>query len=330
VTGTPVLVLRALGLGDALTAVPALRGLRRTYSGRDLLLAGRPEVSGWLRDQGFADGVLPVDGLSAAPPGRLLGRHRAVNLHGRGPHSHRLLQAGRPEELVAFDCPTAGHAAPSRWRADEHEVRRWCRLLTEHGIPCDPADLRLDPPTGPVVPHGAIVIHPGAASRSRQWPPARWAAVAAVLATGSAAFGAADPSPIVLTGGAAERGLCHTVALAAGVACADLSGRLGLDDLAAVVAHARLLLSGDTGVAHLATAYGTPSVTLFGPTPPRHWGPLIDTERHIVVYAGAGTGDPHAAEPDPALLRITVADVVSAARRAVRPVEPARRGTSPR
>ncbi len=49
----------------------------------------------------------------------------------------------------------------------------------------------------------------------------------------------------------------------------DWCGRLGLGGLAGRVASARLLVCGDTGVAHLATACGTPSVLLFGPTDPR-------------------------------------------------------------
>ena len=59
-------------------------------------------------------------------------------------------------------------------------------------------------------------------------------------------------------------------------------------------------------VAHLATAYGTPSVLLFGPTAPSRWGPPADGP-HEVLWCGDGTGDPWGDEPDPALLRITAA-----------------------
>jgi ADP-heptose:LPS heptosyltransferase len=82
--------------------------------------------------------------------------------------------------------------------------------------------------------------------------------------------------------------------------------------LTAAVAAAARLFSGDTGIAHLATALGTSSVVLFGPTPPAEWGPPPERDRHVVLHRG-GRGDPHADEPDAGLLAITVEDVLAAA-----------------
>jgi glycosyl transferase family 9 (putative heptosyltransferase) len=299
---SPFLVLRALGLGDALTGVPALRGLRRLDGDRPLLLAGPRPVSDWLCRLGVVDGVVPTDNLFGAPPGSGLGRHTAVNLHGCGPQSHLLLQQGAPDDLIAFDCAAAHHRSACHWERNEHEVDRWCRLVVHAGGPCSADDLRLDV-RGDA--DGTTVVHPGAASAARQWPPGRWAQVINELVA---------EGPVVLTGSETE--LCGQ--LAARTGADDLSGRLSLDELAARVASASLLLSGDTGVAHLATALGVRSVTLFGPTPPAWWGPAIDPELHTVLYKGSRLGDPHADRPDEALLRITVPEVVSAARRQLR------------
>ena len=74
------------------------------------------------------------------------------------------------------------------------------------------------------------------------------------------------------------------------------------------------VLCGDTGLAHLATAFGVPSVVLFGPTPPAEWGPPPERAQHVALHRG-GRGDPHADTPDPGLLAITVADVLGVTRR---------------
>jgi hypothetical protein len=296
---TPVLVLRALGLGDGLTGVPALRGLRRVFAGRALLLAGPEPVSSWFASLGLVDDVVTTTGLSGHPPGLGLGPHLAVNLHGCGPQSHRLLQAAGPRELIAFDCPAAGHRAGCRWSDDEHEVDRWCRLVSTAGGSCDISDLRL---AISAACDGAIVVHPGAASGARRWPVQRWAEVIAELR--------AERHHVVLTG--TETELCQALSAASGAE--NLSGRLSVPELAERVASAALVLCGDTGIAHLATALGVRSVVLFGPVPPARWGPRIDLDRHTVLYHGSRRGDPHADRPDPALLRIGVTEVLTAAR----------------
>jgi ADP-heptose:LPS heptosyltransferase len=79
------------------------------------------------------------------------------------------------------------------------------------------------------------------------------------------------------------------------------------------------VVSGDTGVAHLATAYRRPSVVLFGPVSPALWGPPVRAGKqaplHVALWHGEvhqGTGDPWGTTLDPALAAITVAEVTAA------------------
>jgi ADP-heptose:LPS heptosyltransferase len=301
-----LLVLRALGLGDFLTGVPAYRGLRRAYPAAEIVLAAPEALRPLVPLTGALDRLLPTAELRpvrwTGPPPEL-----AVNLHGRGPDSHRLLLPLGARRLVGFARADLPDFAGPAWRAAEHEVLRWCRLLAEVGVPCDPADLRLAPPRTRAPTCGAVVLHPGAAAPARRWPLGRFAAVARALAR--------DGRQVVVTGGPAERGLATELAEAAGLPpTAVLAGRTDLGGLAAVVAGATLVICGDTGVAHLATAFGTPSVLLFGPTSPAEWGPLRDLDRHAVLWAGL-PGDPHGDRPDPGLVQIGVADVLAAADR---------------
>ena len=296
-------MLRALGLGDLLTGVPAMRGLRRLHPGRPLVLAAPAAVGGWLQSLGVVDAVIATNGLDGAPPGAGLGLHDAVDLHGNGWPSHDLLLAAEPRSLLALALP--GEAHGPQWVAGEHEVDRWCRLVRWAGGACGREDLLLDIVSSR--PGGHVVLHPGAASGSRRWPPDRWAQVARDLAAGGI--------DVRLSGGPVETTLCAGIAEAAGLPpTASTAGSLDLPGLAELVGTSRLLVCGDTGVAHLATALRTPSVLLFGPVSPRVWGPAIDLDRHLVLWHGDGTGDPHGSTTDPALLRISVPEVLDAVR----------------
>jgi hypothetical protein len=281
-----------------------LRALRSAYRDHELVLAAPSVLQPLLELTGAVDRLLPTQPLQpvpwdGAPP------DLAVNLHGSGPESHELLRALRPGRLVAFGCAPAGVEGPS-WEPAEHEVTRWCRLLRETlGVPADPANLLLAAPAVAPLVTGAVVIHPGAAFPARRWPPDRFASVAR--------WAAERGHRVVVTGGPDERSLAEEVAAAAGLTGAGvLAGRTDLAGLAAVVAAAQLVVCGDTGVAHLASAFRTPSVLLFGPTPPSQWGPPSGGP-HTVLWRGEGSGSPFADEPDPALLEISVPDVLRAA-----------------
>jgi ADP-heptose:LPS heptosyltransferase len=289
-------VLRALGLGDLLTAVPALRALRDAHPQAELALA----CPTWLHDLvthwQLADVTIAADPLRPLPSARA-GDGLAVNLHGRGPESTRLLLSLRPRRLLAFrhrELPQT-RGLP-QWRPREHEPARWCRLLEECGIPAAPGRLDLLPPPPLRSYAGVTLLHPGAASPARRWPAGRWAIVArSELEQGRR---------VVVTGGRSERRLGLAVARDAGIPADDVvSGETSLLELAALVGSAGLVLSGDTGVAHVATALGTPSVVLFGPVPPSEWGPPAVRRSHRTLWAG-GRGDPHAPAADEGLLRI--------------------------
>lgn len=306
-----VLILRALGLGDFLTGVPAYRALRNAHPGHEIVLAAPQPLAALAALTGAVDRVLPAGELQpvgwSGPAPRV-----AADLHGNGPASHNLVRAlGAPATMMYASAADPEVAGPW-WDDGEHEIGRWCRLVEWWGGPADRSDLTLAVP--PVRPRasGAIVVHPGAASGSRRWPAGRFAAVARVLA--------ARGHQIVITGTASERRLASQVAHLAGLGQESvLAGRTGLPGLAALVAEAAMVISNDTGVAHLAVAYGTPSVTLFGPVSPALWGPPEAGGRHLALWKGTGSrpGNPHGQRVDPRLLRIGVDDVLQAAGRSL-------------
>jgi ADP-heptose:LPS heptosyltransferase len=303
-----VLSLRALGLGDLLTAIPALRAVKRAFVDHVHALAAPAALWPIARASGAVDVLLPTRGLRAQDV-PAVGVDVAVNLHGQGPESHRRLLDCAPATLIAFHHPDVSASADGpQWQAEEHEIGRWCRLLEESGIPCNPADLDLEPPPGavPAAAPGATVLHPGAAAPARRWPSSRWAAVA------RAEYG--EGHPVVITAGPGEQILADTIAEASGVAVTIVDSSDDVGALARTVAAAERVVCGDTGVAHLATAVRTPSVVLCGPTSPALWGPPIDRTWNQALWSGR-VGDPHGTQPDPGLLDLTVADVLLALRR---------------
>lgn len=297
-----LLVLRALKLGDMLVAVPALRALHRAYPRHRLLYAAQ----GWLAEALELVGgyeLLPTHGLDVPIPIEAGAVDVAVNLHGSGPESDDRLAEIKPRTII-------GHRSATRngpeWVHDIHERTRWTRLLEWHGIEAEPEDFRLlQPPVASPCP-GATVLHVGAAYGSRLWPVKRFARVARELSE--------QGHQVVFTGSSGERPRALDVANAAGLAESHvLAGTLGLSAFAATVADARLVVSADTGAAHLASAYARPSVVLFGPAPAEVWGPPPGP--HVVLtQAQLRRGDTFAATPDPALLAVSAEDVLAAVR----------------
>lgn len=301
-----LLVLRALGLGDLLAGVPALRALRGAHPEHEIVLAAPAGLAPVAAATGAVDRLLPASAPGRAVPDALAWTGRppevAVDLHGNGPPSHRLLSALRPGRLLAFAHPGTPEIDGPPWRADEHERERWCRLLRSYGVPADAGDLALPRPDTPSPAPGAVVVHPGAASAARRWPPERYAAVVRALV--------AAGRDVVVTGGPGEEELVREVAAPGG---RPLAGGLPFAALSALVAGAEAVVSGDTGIAHLAVAHATPSVTLFGPVSPALWGPP-PSPRHRALWHPGPPGDPHGRRPDPLLLRIGVDEVVEALR----------------
>ena len=170
----------------------------------------------------------------------------------------------------------------------------------------DPDDLRLPLPDVAVdaAARDATVIHPGAAAPR--------AAVA------GRAVGGRRPR----RGAPGPTGPDHRFARRAGsspprwrsvpvsVPSCVLAGRTDAVALVGLIGAAGRVVCGDTGVAHVASATATPSVVLFGPTPPALWGPPAQGP-HVAIWHGR-RGDPHGDSLDPSLAAITVEEVLDA------------------
>jgi ADP-heptose:LPS heptosyltransferase len=304
-----VLLYRPRGLADFLTAVPAYRAVRRAFPDERVVLAAPAPFAPLVPLTGAVDRLAPATGLGI--PRRVRGRITAVNLHGRGPESHRVLQSLGPERLIAFACPEADVDGPT-WAEDEHDVVRWVRLLRESGIPADDTDLRLARPTELAPARGVTVVHPGGPSARHRWPEERFARLAAALSRRG--------HEVVVTGDARERPLAERVTHRAGLPPhRNLAGVLDVGALASLVHDASLVVCGDSAVGHLASAFATPSVVLFGARSPARGGPPR-SRLHRALWRGdeVGARSPSGHGAVGSLLAIAVEEVLEAATEVLR------------
>ena len=161
-----------------------------------------------------------------------------------------------------------------------HEVRRQLDLVANVGFRIDDERLSLKAPeisyqrifshlnrSGLDVKQPWIVIHPGATALSRRYPAEGFAAIARRLVLET-------HCQVVFTGTEPERELVDGIQAALGVESYALVGELALAEMAALLAIAPLLLTNNSGPAHMAAAVGTPVVDLYALTNPQHtpWG----------------------------------------------------------
>ncbi|KQW34278.1 lipopolysaccharide heptosyltransferase II [Rhizobacter sp. Root404] len=217
--------------------------------------AGRRRVAAALRGRFDTAYVLPNSLKSALLPW-LAGIPRRVGYHGEGRYlllNRRLPNpAGRPP-MVAFYSALAGEPPV----AGERPTLRF-----------DAATLTRATAAAGVAPGAYWAFAPGAEyGPAKCWPPEHYAELARVLH-------ARDGQPVLLLGSGKEAALCAQIEAAADGACRVLAGQTSLIDAMALIAAARGVVSNDSGLMHVAAAFGVPQAAVFGSTSPEHTPPL--------------------------------------------------------
>ncbi|HQQ79249.1 MAG TPA: lipopolysaccharide heptosyltransferase II [Thermoanaerobaculia bacterium] len=286
-------------VGDVVMSRPALRALKAADPSGRLAVLARPWVAELYRLAEEVDDVL-VDDASGRHEGsagrarladevREAGFDRAVVLPTSFSTALVLARAGVPERIGYRGegrGPLLTRAVRLDLAAGEHQVWKHLRLAEAAGasVPAAP-DVSWDAPkavlqaarnrlaeagvAGPfVAAHVASFAH-----AAKRWDLARFAAVFDGLSSRGL--------PVVLLGSAGEKSVnAEAAAFTRTARAVDLSGTTTLPEALGVLASARLFVGNDSGLAHLASAAGTPSVVVFGPTDPdatRPWdGPRAD------------------------------------------------------
>ena len=272
-----VLVVRFSAIGDVLLTTPLLRAIRAKWAGARVTVLTKRQYVPLVSDN---PNVTEVFGIA---PGDTV--RDVAKLVRRVEYTHILdLQGGlrtAPLRLIAGG-PWSGFSQRRLARAFLIRFKR--NTYREH-VPVPEryfeaaADLGIEPDGGPpeLFLHPAaeekaaawlaragvgqrpfVAVAPGAAHATKRWPVEHWVGlVRQIVSTGA---------DIVALGGPDDSALGAELAAHGGSSVASAAGELGLQETGAVIKRAAALISGDTGVMHMATGVGTPVVALFGPT----------------------------------------------------------------
>ena len=305
-----IAVFRALQLGDLLCAMPAIQSLKNAFPLSEITLIGLP----WSRE--FVDrfahcfsSFIEFPGFPGLPereyqPLEILDFIKkiqqekfdmVVQMHGNGSVINPLMQL--------FNARfTAGYYEENGYCPDNNffmvypeglpEIKRHLKLMEFLKIPVEETDLDIPLKEEDekeleelfrfyrLYEKKYVCVHSGARDSKKYWNPQNFASLADLFVE--------KGYKVVLTGTQNEAQTTAAVKKLMKHTAIDFTGKTRLGCLALLIKKAKMLLSNDTGVSHIATAVKTPSIIVFLASDPARWAPL-NQELHKVIL-------PHQAE----------------------------------
>jgi heptosyltransferase-2 len=300
------LLVRATNwLGDAVMSIPALREIRRSFSGWEIAVLARPWVADLYRREDFCDRILTYE--NQASHAGLGGKLRlAAELQRERFDCAVLLQNAFDAALLAWAARIPrriGYArdgrrallsepipVPGAGEIPAHQRYYYLELLRRAGLierveECP--EIRLSGAAQAAESGRAlwrrlglpaerwIGVSPGAAfGGAKRWLPERFAESASRLS-------AELDAEIAVFGSAAEAELCESVAALGGARAHSLAGKTTLAEFIDLAASCSVYLTNDSGPMHVASALGVPTVAIFGATDHAATGPTSDRARIV-------------------------------------------------
>jgi heptosyltransferase III len=323
-------VMCSLALGDTLLVSAAVRSVRSHFPTRHLVFFCGPQNIAAAKLLSGVDELVLIDLLK---PRETIRRMREQRLD-------LLLDFSAWQRLTAFYSMMSGARFTAGFRTAGQHRHRGYDLTTEHSRERHEVDNfrsllrsigitecylpRIVPPAIPppelVLRRKQIIVFhlwpSGVCSYTREWPEDCWVALAKHLATlpGEAKV------LFVITGAPSDQARSEPFVQKlreVGLEAESFVGQDGFASLCQVLLHARLVVSVNTGVMHLAAILGAPTISLNGPTNNGRWGP-VGPRAMGVQSPGEGCGYLHLGfessdGPMDCMERITVDMVLAAA-----------------
>jgi ADP-heptose:LPS heptosyltransferase len=287
-------IFRALQLGDMMCAIPAIRALKRKYPDKHITWIGLPGSQQLAaRYSAYFDSFISFPGYPGLPEQTfdqkkyddflIEVREKSfdviLQMQGNGTIVNEMIKAFNPHSVAGytFKEPVQNSAEHFiEYPNYGHEIKRHLLLMESFGIVTD--DLELEFPINQddyldlkranlnVKPKKHVCIHPGSRGSWRQWPPEHFAA----LGDYCVKMG----YQVVITGTKEEISIAETVAGLMNCQSTIAAGKTSLGAIAVLIKQAYALISNCTGVSHMASALGTPSIVISMDGEPFRWAPL--------------------------------------------------------
>ncbi len=280
-----VLVIRPGGIGDAVLLIPAISALKQEYSSASITVLAEKRNASVFRLCPHADKVLLYD-----KPKELFAAIRSkYDVVIDTEQWHRLsaviARITKPPVSIGYATNERRNMFTNaiHYSHEDHEIDCFSHLLqplgiaeSEKGKPPflvvpDEAAIKANALLGRLADKPFIAIFPGSSIPEKRWDIGNFVKLAAKL--NQAGF------PIIVVGSEKEKVAGEE--MACGLDALNLAGKTSLVETAAVIVKSSLLVSGDSGVLHIAAGLGKPTVSLFGPSNLKKWAPR--GHRHIVI-----------------------------------------------
>ena len=292
-----VLIIHPGTLGDVLLSLPAIRMVRRTFSSHEIILIAQSQVGRLLQVCGEIDHAWSTEGavLSA-----LYGERPALRvpiLEALSQTTHVVGWLADGEGRLTRNCRKFGiqqrqFISPKDARLrSRHMSERYVETLTSWAEPFENGRIAFCPLTmhglGDVAPHvegvgdardtkTVLMIHPGSGSPHKCLSFETLGRLVHEVAR--------DPAVrVLICEGPNDRDCVERLLCKVGETSYGILREKTLEEMSHLLIHADLFLGHDSGLTHLAAAWGVPTVAIFGPTDPEQWRPLGE---HVVVQNG--------------------------------------------
>lgn len=341
-----ILLVRTDRVGDVVLSTPAIASLRRAYPHAYVAMVTSPAARPAVENNPFLDEAIAFD--KKGPHKGLLGMWRfawflrkkkfdvAIVLHPTRRAHLFVWLAGIPRRIGyrrKMGFLLTDRLIHDKQLGEKHEMEYVLDMLRQLGI--EPSKARPVIDFGPQASawvsglleregisqqESLLAMHPAASCPSKMWPAERFAEVADTLAQ-------KHGFTVVIVAGPADSAVADAVVGRMRSKALNLAGKTSLMQLAALLARCRLFISNDSGPVHIASAVGTPVISIFGRNQkglsPTRWGPVGPHDRFLHKEVGCAVCLAHRCAKGFACLKaIGTDEVIESAEEVLRKTSP--------